>query len=479
MNIRTTKQLRESGLDEVIVRLANQERKARTLLQKIGYPTEKIPAFRQASDYWPDMFEELEFGVIEDGIARLLDALEQMYPANAALRARHTATEAQSAQPQKRSRAGFSVVINGREGDPLQFVIQARELAEQANMPPPVELAVATEGTIILYVENATEDQAYALAQAIYQAEPELPLIRVTPGRDALYERLNVTAPDGSQFTLRDVPFSTPSATIGAVTVGQFDSEFWDQDRDGLARETTVDFRTGDDQDRRLRPEESLEEAGVSDNAELDVNTEARAASVNANIREAALARARAQILRFAKQQANFEVEANARIAPTQYQLRFRAPGFAPPPSAHSEPIPVDSHIVRLNLPAGFPMQAPQALWVSPIFHPNIHPLNHFVCLGALGDAYLPGLDFAELCKTLIAMASYQNYDPRDNFNPNACQWAISEVGQAAIIARGGRSIATSIGQKQFIEVAKQGFNFGITVERVDHKIIPVVHDAS
>ncbi|MCE3289752.1 MAG: hypothetical protein K0R83_1764, partial [Caulobacter sp.] len=62
-----------------------------------------------------------------------------------------------------------------------------------------------------------------------------------------------------------------------------------------------------------------------------------------------------------------------------------------------------------------------------------------FACLGALGDAYRPGLDFGELCMLLLDIASYQNYDLLEGYNSAAREWAMSEEGMRDIAARGGK----------------------------------------
>ena len=85
-------------------------------------------------------------------------------------------------------------------------------------------------------------------------------------------------------------------------------------------------------------------------------------------------------------------------------------------------------------------MKAPDAFWQTPIFHPNIHPTVNKVCLGALGEYYVPGLEFGDLCQLLVDLASYQNYTLEEGYNSDAQMWALSDEGEIAIEQRGGKS---------------------------------------
>ena len=104
-------------------------------------------------------------------------------------------------------------------------------------------------------------------------------------------------------------------------------------------------------------------------------------------------------------------------------------------------PEPVDEHEVFLILPEGFPVQAPLAIWQTPVYHPNIDLETGKVCLGALEDRYRPAMDFGELCQILVDMAGYRNYEVREGYNTDAAEWAVSPEGRASIEARGGQSV--------------------------------------
>lgn len=91
--------------------------------------------------------------------------------------------------------------------------------------------------------------------------------------------------------------------------------------------------------------------------------------------------------------------------------------------------------------PAVVPDAGTEVFWRTPIFHPNIDLRTGKVCLGALGDRYRPALDFGELCRLLIDIASYINYAVEGVYNANARNWALSDAGQIAIEQRGGQSV--------------------------------------
>lgn len=110
-------------------------------------------------------------------------------------------------------------------------------------------------------------------------------------------------------------------------------------------------------------------------------------------------------------------------------------------------------------------MTAPTAVWVSPFFHPNVFPTYDCeltignpdaprgqVCLGQLADSWFPARDMADLCRVIIDIAAYRNYDlfgldaadpsagPHINFlDMAAAEWALSH--QDEIECMGGASV--------------------------------------
>jgi hypothetical protein len=311
----------------------------------------------------------------------------------------------------------------------------------------PVELGFRTaRGTVA--IDLPTEDSQLALQMAdrlgreLGAREPGLGLNVATNGyRDIFIQRLFVEGPDQQRFEFNGVAASTRVRDIAQATISQYEDQVWPREKTGQRRPAVVDRQMPDGSTRRLDPDSTLEQSEVRNGDTLHVAPGAQAGSVHPQIREEALARARAQVLTYAAAHAGFEVEANVHHAPTEYLFRFDAPSWAPSAAAGEGPRPISRHEVFLVLPPDFPMQAPQAFWQVPIFHPNIHPTNGAVCLGALADRYRPGLDFGELCQTLVDIAGYQNYEIREGYNKEAQEWALSPEGQMAIEAHGGQSV--------------------------------------
>lgn len=262
-----------------------------------------------------------------------------------------------------------------------------------------------------------------------------------------LISHILVEGPDQARFEIRDISANT---TIGEVAKGVM-AEGYDprmfQDSRGRGRSVVVDRLYEDGSTERLNLNLTLEEANIHEGDTLSVAPEATA-GINPQLRQEALARVRNQIMAYAQAHPGFQVSANNHQAPTDYVLKFSAPGFAPPPEPGGEPQAIDEHEVYLALPGGFPMKAPQAFWQTPIFHPNIEPKSGFVCLGALGDRYQPGLAFGKLCQLLVDIASYQDYSVEEGYNREAQEWAISPEGQIAIEKRGGQCVLRKLIQE-------------------------------
>jgi ubiquitin-protein ligase len=253
--------------------------------------------------------------------------------------------------------------------------------------------------------------------------------------------RLWVEGPDNGRFELSNVPLTTPISDIARATMAEYDDKMWPQDRAGHARPAIVDRVNKDGPSERLDQHSTIAESNIRNGDTLHVLPESTAGSVNPLVREDALARVRIQILAYANCHPDFKVSANGLQTPTEYLFNFSALGWGPPSEVGGFPYPIDKNQVFIRLLADFPMQAPQAFWQSPIFHPNVGPKTGEVCLGALQEKYRPGMDFGKLCQLMVDIGGYQNYEVREYYNKDAAKWARSDRGQAAIIARGGKSL--------------------------------------
>jgi hypothetical protein len=301
-----------------------------------------------------------------------------------------------------------------------------------------------------LYLNGADTEQAHQLSTALFATLNgrllRRPTVVADQIRDYLIGRLLVEGPDEGRYEFNGVPASTPVRDIARALMAEYDDEVWPRDRQGQARAAVVNHVQPNGASRRLPPDSTLHQSGIGEGNTLRVSPESTAgAMVDAQVRDEALARARAQVLAYADGHPGFEVSANAAQAPTEYVFRFRAPGWGPPRVADAEPEPVDEHEVYLLLSPDFPVFAPLAIWQTEIFHPNVHAQNGKVCLGALEDHYRPGIDFGEICQMLVDIAGYQNYEVREGYNMEAQEWAVSPEGQRLIESRGGQSVSRMI----------------------------------
>ncbi|MEU9399699.1 hypothetical protein [Streptomyces sp. NPDC048242] len=304
------------------------------------------------------------------------------------------------------------------------------------------------------------EDRIEALRRRLVQdgAAPDLEIIQdAYEHRPYLLEKLLVRGPDHQPFDFAGVPSITTVRDIAVAILSQYGSDTT-HDRVGHRRRTVVDHLQPDGSFLRLDPSQSLHDAGVGDGDTLNVYPESTAGIGQLKLQ--AILRVREEIRRYEKRHENFTVlEMDDPDFPTEYEVGFRAPGFRPPGAGEphdADPSAQQEHTVLIALGAGFPLQAPAAIWLTPIFHPNIArnltaAPDGLVCLGALQGSYRPTLDFGQLCQILVDMARYRNYDVRTEneggggtVDRQAAIWARSERGQAMIAAIRGAAAGSA-----------------------------------
>lgn len=95
--------------------------------------------------------------------------------------------------------------------------------------------------------------------------------------------------------------------------------------------------------------------------------------------------------------------------------------------NSSNQPVYSFEHDVAIYLEADYPRKKPQLKWLTPIFHPNIHP-NGAVCIGDEKDNYgwWPGRPLDDLIFYLGEMAQYKIYNPKSAYNGDAAQWCES-----------------------------------------------------
>ena len=242
----------------------------------------------------------------------------------------------------------------------------------------------------------------------------------VPPGGPAyLYAHLVVEGPDGRRFLFTDTPAATTVADLTQDTLEEY------PDSQSIARNAVADRVQPDGTGRRLNPDDTLDKAGIVDGDRLRVGYQTNAGALDPDYRNEALTRAGNQIAAFVDARPGMGMEKNAPDLADWFELEFFQPSYGPPPDPEAEdpqPVPIDEHVVQIELGPDYPQTPPSVYWVTEIFHPNILPnydsplarqypqSRGLVCLGELVEAYEPALHLGRLCQTLLDIAAFKNY---------------------------------------------------------------------
>ncbi|MEM7578396.1 MAG: ubiquitin-conjugating enzyme E2 [Cyanobacteria bacterium P01_A01_bin.80] len=462
----TLKDLIRNGILNEFAALFHDETTANLLLDLIDFPAGRRPQFPNNSNtlsYWREICQQITSGILPEGmdVQTLIDEAVGMYPSNRVFSQYHsdrTEDNSDNNSPQANSNTSetptvannnslFNLLIQGRD-DANNVLASVQAIARAQNiLSDNITLRFSGNGVILLGFNDCSSETIASLSgtlETILQAgqnQVEVSVLTEDP-QPYLISRIFVEGPDQARFAIEDVPSDT---TVGQIAKGvmadAYDPKMF-QDSRGRERGVVVDrINSEDGSTERLDQDQTLHEANIQEDDALSVAPEATAGAIHPQLRQEALARVKNEIMAYSQAHRGFQVSANNHLAPTDYLLKFHAPGFAPPNVLGEEPQLIDIHEVYLALPGQFPMKAPEAFWQTPIFHPNVDPVSGLVCLGDLGDRYRPGLDFSKLCQLLIDIASYQNYAVEEGYNKEAQEWAISEQGQIAIEKRGGQCI--------------------------------------
>lgn len=424
---------------QLISNILDDETMSIQVLRSIGLEvTSGFSEYDTPLAFWQNILPQ-----ISNRIDDILTATARLYPYNEELSHWQTVQTFTDNVP---TDSGISIVITGYRGDINNLHQQINQLAQQQpNFTHQSERLYATNNTIAFYFNPATENQIDALITTLNKQLNQGTGQRVSIARvsfpDYILRRIFAEGPDQQRFELNNVPASTPINDLARATMSQYHEDMWPRDTNGVPRQATADHITEDGTSHRLNPGSTLHENGIREDGTVQINPESTAGSINPMLRDEALVRVRLQILEYKKTFPEFDVKMNAVDLPSEYLFSFPAPSYAPPEPGASPPR-INHHEVRLLLPPNFPMQAPIAQWLTPIFHPNIHSTKGVVCLGELRENYRPAMDFAKLCQMLVEIASFQNYAWEEGFlNREAALWAASEAGQKAIADIGGRTL--------------------------------------
>lgn len=470
----TFKEMQEAGLFEELGDVFNDDQTAASLIVRLDIKS-KLQSFASMSpdQYWLYVGAQLHKGIIEDGIPKLVAAASELYPGNRALkelRERCKAAASHHKDPLDRARDGANFLVRLPQDLPVDLILQIAgpilEAARARGEDCTIQLVTRGSTNFHLYFEGLPPERQQ---EVHHQIEAELQRRGVAqaeviaqPHRhpESMLDPIQIVGPDNQPFEATEIRSGTLVKEVIQMATTEYGDAAWPRTRDGAPRHGVLDVVQADGSHRRLDPTMTLLEAGVRPGDTLRFSPESTA-GIDPVMREEALRRVRHQIDRVMDEHPDMEVETNAAELPTEYVLRFRGPGFAPPARAGEQPRPVGEHAVYLFLPPRFPVDAPQVFWQTPLFHPNVHPESGAVCLGELADRYKPGLDFRELVQLLMDIAGYRNYSVQEGFyDQAAAAWAHTAEGQAAIAGIGGRSF--------FKDLMRPGRGTRFKLRRVD-----------
>ena len=439
----TVREMANLGLLDTLAHVLRANGNADIVLANVGFDVTRRPGGTDNPlHFWREVCQLVEDGIlpVDNGLERLVAAAAQLFPGNNRFAPYRRLGERPDRRLPPKPGIGANLGVHGAAN--LGAVMDAiRRVVAQMTSPPAIEPVLENDGMVVLHGADMDLEQARAFGDALtaelQQSGQQVQVAAATDGfREYLIGRLFVEGPDRARFELNNVPATTRVAEIAAGVMNEYDPQVWGQDEQGRTRHAVVDQVDANGATRRLRPDTTLNDNNTREGDTMRVAPESRA-GVDAQRRDEALVRVRSQVVAFAERREGFDVVPNARHAPTEYLIRFRAPGIAL--SRGGVPMRVEAHEVLLQLPGSFPHKAPIAIWRTPIFHPNIDDKSGFVCLGELGDRYRPGMDFGDLCQILIDLACYRNYVVEHGLNGEAIAWAKGEPGQAAIAEIGGR----------------------------------------
>lgn len=436
--ILTVPWLDEQGVLTTLGDIYDHREKALGPLMAIGYESHLIPVLGELVpyDWWRSVCVRVLADRGPDAMIALLSHVADRNPGHAVFRNALTQLQVKPSPISTERVSVVAITIRGETSDAqaLSKIAQIQMLAQSLGLPMQFELS--SRGSIQARFSFRTAEEAQRFVEEAASRYPDLsPELTDINHHDYWMDPLYAEGPDGSHYQLDHVPASSRVGDVAQSVTQMFQDTFWPRGKAPV--KAVVDLAGAEGTGRRLNPDDTLHEAGVRPHNTLRVHPEAQAGAVDPFLRYESLALVRNQIRDFARANPGFRVQANSAEVATEYLFRFDAPSFAP----GEPPVPIDHHEVLLILGPDFPMEGPLAFWQHPIFHPNVAADSGVVCLGVLRESYRPGLHFGEVCQMLIDMAAFRNYVVHEGFNAEAAQWAVSPEGQAAIVARGGRSL--------------------------------------
>ena len=480
-----------AGLADLLQTLYHDGSQARAVLINIGYPPGALPPFESAAASWPVVLVDLDARV-PGGRLKLLKAARTTYPGrgpqiDAFLEWLTVPVIEVAPEPFPVPVGGWGALHRpgpgsgpvrmavGEPGPPSASdrdepfgVVEGCPTLTLAGADLPEQFLAAVRELVggeaeLLYVTKEQSavriadpgDEGERVRRGVQEVMRELDArcrvsYRKYSFRPYLYLELVVYGPGGSGYTFESVPSTSTPEDIAARLVMET-YEAGTIERGGIVK-LVIDLERAGQTSRRLDPYATLHEGGIAEGDRFRVAPEATAGSISPELRVEAVLRAVAQIKAYARRDpARFViVGCDDELLPGRIDMEIHCGGIAPDPGGEA-PIRVPAHRVAVHFRAMFPLQAPDIVWNSEVFHPNVQA----VAPGDLSAGtllfhplmldYRPEADMKHLCEMVTNVAAYRDYDisaGSSSPNPAAAEWAATEDGQAMIRSIGGRPLA-------------------------------------
>ncbi len=88
----------------------------------------------------------------------------------------------------------------------------------------------------------------------------------------------------------------------------------------------------------------------------------------------------------------------------------------------------ITEHLLEVQLPAGYPRDAPICRMLTPVFHPNIAP--HVVCIG---DHWTAAESLDHMIQRVGEMLAFQSYNIKSPLNGQAARWVEGHADQLPV----------------------------------------------
>ena len=266
-------------LRRALTRAFDTEERSLIFLQSVGYPRERVPAWRvgsTASAFWALVFEDLANGVMDAPYRRLLDEAMALYATNPELEGlagKYGFSEApddenapqlssqpgsEPAQPHGPQRQDSSHLVawldSAEQRDDLVAWLAERGLASEIEWSTPTSMSFRLSEADPSVVDRVMRDRT------------DIGWRVVAPGhQDYVLRYLSVEGPDGRAFRFNDVPSATPVSSVASELVEQY--------AEGLpgGDQATVVEHVGPDGNRRMNPDNTIGDEGVTEGSRLRV----------------------------------------------------------------------------------------------------------------------------------------------------------------------------------------------------------------